>query len=68
MAVITISREVGSGGHEIARLVCKKLGYRLFDKELMNRLGAEEGLTSDEVVDLMEDQHHVRAHWRDLSV
>ncbi len=30
MAVITISRQVGSGGDEIAARVCERLGYRYF--------------------------------------
>ncbi len=59
MAVITISRQVGSGAHEISLLVCKQLGYQLLDKELMARVGAEAGLTSGEVVDLTAEEHHV---------
>ena len=31
MAVITISRQYGSGGVEIAQLLCESLGYRRFD-------------------------------------
>ncbi len=61
MAVITISREYGSGGNEVARLVCDRLGYRYFDKELMAQLGAQMGLASDKIVDVPEDQHHVRS-------
>jgi hypothetical protein len=32
MAVITISRQYGSGGREIAARVCDLLGYRYLDK------------------------------------
>ncbi|MBM4458478.1 MAG: cytidylate kinase-like family protein, partial [Chloroflexi bacterium] len=32
MAVITISRELGSEGDRIADLVCQELGYRRMDK------------------------------------
>lgn len=53
MAVISLSRQVGSGGHEIAELVCEKLGYRLFDRDLMAMIGKEAGLTKGEVVDLI---------------
>jgi cytidylate kinase len=59
MAVITISRQVGSGAHEISLLVCKQLGYQLLDRELMARVGAEAGITSGEVVDLTAEEHHV---------
>lgn len=34
MAVMTISRETGSGGDEIARRVCELLDYRYVAKEL----------------------------------
>lgn len=60
MAVITISREYGSRGNEIARLICARLEYRYFDKELMAQLGAQMGLSPDEITDLPEDKHHVR--------
>jgi cytidylate kinase len=44
MAVITISRQLESGGDEVARLVCDKLGYQYFDKKMMAQVGAEMGL------------------------
>jgi cytidylate kinase len=43
MAVITISRETGSGGSEIAEKLARKLGYHLADKETMGRILAEYG-------------------------
>ncbi len=62
MAVISLSREVGSGGHEIAQLVSEKLGYRLFDQPLMAKLGFEAGLTKEgEVVDLTAEKHHTQS-------
>jgi cytidylate kinase len=60
MAVITISRQHGSGGHVVTRLLCERLGYRYFDKELMAQLGAQIGLKPDQVIDLPEDKHHVQ--------
>jgi cytidylate kinase len=61
MAVITISRQHGSGGHEVTRLICERLGYRYFDKDLMAQLGAQIGLAPDQVVDLPEEKHHVQS-------
>ena len=61
MAVITISRQYGSGGNEIALLVCELLGYRYFDKYLMTRLATEAGLAPSEVVDFSEDNYKVRS-------
>ena len=60
MAVITISRQYGSEGDEIAANVCQILGYQSFDKQLMMRVASEVGLTEGEVVDFTEDQHRVR--------
>jgi CMP/dCMP kinase len=60
MAVITISRQYGSEGDEIAAHVCQILGYQLFNKQLMMKVASEVGLAEGEVVDFTEDQHRVR--------
>jgi cytidylate kinase len=60
MAVITISRQYGSGGDEIAARVCEMLGYRYFDKRLMVQVASEMGLSEDEVVDFTEEDYQVR--------
>jgi cytidylate kinase len=60
MAVITISRELGSGGEEIARLVCDTLKYRYFDKQVLVGAAADVGLSRDLVVDYSEDRYEVR--------
>jgi cytidylate kinase len=60
MATITISRQYGSEGDEIAANVCQMLGYQSFDKHLMEKVAAEVGLTESEIVDFTEDQHRVR--------
>ena len=43
MTVITISRQYESGGDEIARQLCDRLGYRYLDKDLMASLGVQAG-------------------------
>jgi cytidylate kinase len=60
MAVITISRQYGSGGDEIAARVCEMLGYRYFDKSLMSQVAADVGLSPTEIVDFSEDNYQVR--------
>ena len=37
MKLITISREYGAGGGEVARLLAKTLGWELLDRELLHR-------------------------------
>lgn len=60
MPVITISRQYGSGGKEIAANVCEILGYNYFDKNLMARVASEVGLAEDDVVDFSEDTYKMR--------
>lgn len=60
MAVITISRQYGGGGDEIAAQVRKRLNYRYFDKRMMAQIAAEIGLSPDEVIDFSEDNYKVR--------
>jgi cytidylate kinase len=57
MAVITISRQFGSGGREVATRVCELLGYRYFDKELIAQVAAEIGLLENEAVDFSEEHY-----------
>lgn len=47
--VITISREFGSGGHQLARLISKQLGIKAYDKELIEMAAKESGMTEDYV-------------------
>lgn len=60
MAVITISRQVGSGGDEIAARVCERLGYRYFDKQAMLEAAEGAGLCEAEVVDFSEERYKVQ--------
>ena len=60
MAVITISREVGSGGDQIARRVCEILEYRYLDKSLLAQVATEQGISEAEVVDFSEDEYRLR--------
>ena len=41
--VITISREFGSGGRTIGRMVAEKLGIPFYDKELVEQVALESG-------------------------
>lgn len=50
--VITISREVGSGGRTIGRKLAEKLGVRFSDKELVDELQKKLNLTVDSIEEL----------------
>ena len=45
--VITVSREYGSGGRYIAKLLAEKLGIKLYDKEFIQKVKEETGLAID---------------------
>ncbi|MDR3573013.1 MAG: cytidylate kinase-like family protein [Anaerolineaceae bacterium] len=59
MAVITISRQFGSGGDEIVDRVCKLLGYRCFDQQLLIQTAREAGLSESEIIDYSEENYKV---------
>jgi CMP/dCMP kinase len=61
MAVVTISREFGSGGDDVARRVAHLLGYAYFDKALMAEVAQEQGIAEAEVVDFSEDGYRLRS-------
>jgi cytidylate kinase len=61
MAVITISRLVGSGGDEVARRVCELLDYRYFDKVLLAQVAQELGVAEAEAVDFSDDTYRMRS-------
>ena len=61
MAVITISRQYGSGGDEITTRVCEMLGYRFFDKRMMAWQASQVGLTDNEIVDFWVDNYKVQS-------
>jgi len=58
--VITISRQLGSGGDEIARKVSKILGYAYFDKSLMVSVAKSIGISEEDIADFSEDTYKVR--------
>lgn len=53
--IITIGRQLGSGGREIAKIIAEDLGYRFYDKELLN-LAAKESGFSEKVFE-KNDEH-----------
>lgn len=42
--VITISRETGSGGHTIGKLLAEKVGYAFYDKEIVASAARQMGI------------------------
>lgn len=49
MPIVTISRQYGSGGSEIAERVARALGWQLYDNAMVDEVAARLGITSAEV-------------------
>ena len=58
MAIITISREMGSGGIPVAHKVAEKLGYQLIDGETIMAAAAAYGLSPEAVEQADEKPPH----------
>ena len=46
-SVITISREFGSGGRAIGKLVAEKLGYKFYDAEIIEEVVKSSGMARE---------------------
>jgi len=55
MALITISRQFGAGGKTLGEMVSEKLGYTLYDKELIQMI-AEKAKVSENGVEFIEKE------------
>ena len=49
MAIITISRQIGSLGDEIAKTVADRLGYELIEKSQIGQILLEHGFSSSDI-------------------
>jgi len=56
MAIVTISRQIGSGGDEIAARLANELGFTLVDQGLLVPLMQEHGLSKAEFEELDEER------------
>lgn len=69
MAIVTISREMGSGGKEAAVKVAEQLGCGCIDKELIVEVAREAGVPEEEVERYDERVVHPVKEWlRELLV
>ena len=55
MAIITISRQMGTGAYQIATEVAKKLKFAFVDSELINSCASKYGLTP-EILQMVDEQ------------
>jgi cytidylate kinase len=62
--VISINRELGSGGRTVGRLLAEKLGVHFYDKALIKALEEKYKLTVDEIEKLKGRKHN---WWADFE-
>ena len=43
--IINVGRQIGSGGHDVARLLAERLGCKFYDKEILNLAARESGFS-----------------------
>lgn len=61
--IITINRELGSGGRTVGKKLAEKLGVPFYDKALINELKKKYQLTTEEIEKLKGSKHQ---WWRDF--
>lgn len=52
--VITIGRQYGSAGHDIGQMVAEALGYKFYDKELVEMAAKKSNISKDALSDIDE--------------
>lgn len=57
--IVSISREYGSGGHEIAEMVSKKMGLKLYDKNILKEIAEKNNIAFTELKEFDEKPKNV---------
>lgn len=65
MTIITISRQSGSEGNIITKMLSQRLGCKFFDKAMMAQLAELIGLDATRIKDLTAEDHHVKSFWEE---
>lgn len=59
---LLLSRECGSGGDQVARLVAEQLGWHVFDRDIVEEI-AQRAHVRKQLIESVDE--HVRARWRE---
>lgn len=62
--VITINREVGSGGHTVGRKLAEKLGVKYCDKAIINGLTQKFGLSPERIEEIKAEK---KTWWHEIN-
>lgn len=66
--IVTISREFGSGGRTIGKIVAEKLGYKFYDTEIIEEVVRETGLSHNIVEKYDEYATHKNSFLYSIAV
>ena len=66
--IVTISREFGSGGRTIGKMVAEKLGYAFYDTEIIDQVVRDTGLSREIVERYAEYATHKNSFLYSLAV
>ena len=56
--IITIGREFGSGGREVARRLAEELGFEYYDNEIITEIAKKTALSEEYVREIIESEPH----------
>ena len=56
--VITIGREFGSGGRELARRLAEELGFEYYDREIITEIAKKTSFSEHYVQEVVEKNPH----------
>ena len=62
--VVTINREVGTGGRTVGRKLAEKLGVKYYDKAIINGLTQKFGLSKERIEEIKAQK---KSWWNDIN-
>ena len=65
--IITISRDVGAGGHTVGQRVAKELGIEFYDRDIIDAAVKESGMDAEEVAQVEEEINRTGLFLRMIS-
>ena len=58
--IITIGRQFGSGGHEVAQKLADDYGIALYDHDLLKEIAAKRNLDGNELAAVLAERTHAQ--------
>ena len=66
--IVTIGRQFGSGGHEIGEKLARRLGWKFYDRQLINLTVERSGLSTHYVERHEQQLSAAQSIWRDIMM